>query len=108
MVRRDGAPSAIRNIGIKDGHVAAVSADDLDETHCPNIIDASGKWVLPGLVDIHTHYDIEVLAAPALSESVRHGVTTVLLGSCSCRSYTSTASMPGTSSAGWRRYRVTT
>ncbi|WP_100524240.1 N-acyl-D-amino-acid deacylase family protein [Mycobacteroides abscessus] len=78
-----GAPSAIRNIGIKDGHVAAVSADDLDETHCPNIIDASGKWVLPGLVDIHTHYDIEVLAAPALSESVRHGVTTVLLGSCS-------------------------
>lgn len=78
-----GAPSAIRDIGIKDGHVAAVSADDLDEAHCPNVIDASGKWVLPGLVDIHTHYDIEVLTAPALSESVRHGVTTVLLGSCS-------------------------
>ena len=35
------------------------------------------------MVDIHTHYDVEVLGGPALSESVRHGVTTVLLGSCS-------------------------
>ncbi|WP_078316458.1 amidohydrolase family protein [Mycobacterium sp. D16Q16] len=78
-----GAASAIRNIGIKDGHIAAISDGDLDETNCPHIIDATGKWVLPGLVDIHTHYDVEVLAAPALSESVRHGVTTVLLGSCS-------------------------
>ncbi|MFA4081595.1 amidohydrolase family protein [Mycobacteroides salmoniphilum] len=78
-----GAASAIRDIGIKDGHIAAISDGDLDETHCQHIIDATGKWVLPGLVDVHTHYDVEVLAAPALSESVRHGVTTVLLGSCS-------------------------
>lgn len=78
-----GAASAIRDIGIKDGHIVAISHGDLDVTHCPHIIDATGKWVLPGLVDVHTHYDVEVLAAPALSESVRHGVTTVLLGSCS-------------------------
>ncbi|KRQ17950.1 hypothetical protein BKG80_24585 [Mycobacteroides chelonae] len=78
-----GAASAIRDIGIKDGHIAAISHGDLDVTNCPHIIDATGKWVLPGLVDVHTHYDVEVLAAPALSESVRHGVTTVLLGSCS-------------------------
>lgn len=78
-----GAPSAIRNIGIRDGHVVAISAHPLDDADCPEIIDADGKWVLPGLVDIHTHYDIEVLGAPALSESLRHGVTTVLVGSCS-------------------------
>ena len=78
-----GAPSAIRNIGIRDGHVAAVTAEPIDETDCPQVIDAAGKWVLPGLIDIHTHYDVEVLVAPALSESVRHGVTTVLVGSCS-------------------------
>lgn len=78
-----GAPSAIRNIGIRDGHVAAISAEPLDETGCAQVIDAAGKWVLPGLLDIHTHYDVEVLVAPSLSESVRHGVTTVLVGSCS-------------------------
>ncbi len=78
-----GAPSAIRNIGIRDGHVSAVSAEPLDETGCAHVIDASGKWVVPGFLDIHTHYDIEVLAGPSLAESVRHGVTTVATGSCS-------------------------
>ena len=77
-----GAPSAIRDIGIRDGHIAAISAQSLDVTDC-RVIDAAGKWVLPGLVDIHTHYDVEVLGSPALSESLRHGVTTVMVGSCS-------------------------
>lgn len=58
-----GAPSAIRNIGIRDGHVAAISADELDATGCSNVIDATGKWVQPGMIDIHTHYDVEVLDA---------------------------------------------
>ncbi|KAA0095875.1 hypothetical protein CIW49_20070 [Mycolicibacterium sp. P1-18] len=78
-----GAASAVRNIGIRAGHVVAVSADDLDATDCPRVVDATGLWVLPGLLDIHTHYDVEVLNGPALSESLRHGVTTVMLGSCS-------------------------
>src|SRR5215475_11561736 len=78
-----GAPSAIRNIGIRDGHVADISPQPLDEAGCPQVIDADGKWVMPGLVDIHTHYDVEVLGGPSLSESLRHGVTTIMVGSCS-------------------------
>lgn len=78
-----GAPSAVRNIGIRDGHVVAISPEPLDETDCPQVIDATDKWVMPGMLDIHTHYDVEVLGGPSLSESLRHGVTTVMLGSCS-------------------------
>ena len=47
------------------------------------IIDAEGKWIVPGFVDSHTHYDAEVLASPGLKESARHGITTIILGSCS-------------------------
>ncbi|MGB3481418.1 MAG: amidohydrolase family protein [Mycobacterium sp.] len=78
-----GAPSAVRNIGIRGGHIVAITSAALDQTDCPEVIDAAGKWVLPGLIDIHTHYDVEVLGGPALAESLRHGVTTIMLGSCS-------------------------
>jgi N-acyl-D-aspartate/D-glutamate deacylase len=78
-----GAASAVRTIGIRNGHVVAISSEDLEQTGCPQVIDATDHWVLPGMLDIHTHYDVEVLNGPALAESLRHGVTTVMLGSCS-------------------------
>lgn len=81
----DGTGNAphTRTLGIRDGVVAIVSSGPLDETGCPEVIDAAGKWSLPGFLDVHTHYDAEVLLDPGLRESVRHGVTTVLLGNCS-------------------------
>jgi N-acyl-D-aspartate/D-glutamate deacylase len=81
----DGTGSApqTRTLGIRDGVVSSIVSEDLDDTGCPEVIDAKGKWVLPGFVDVHTHYDAEVLLDPGLRESVRHGVTTVLLGMCS-------------------------
>jgi N-acyl-D-aspartate/D-glutamate deacylase len=78
-----GAAPQVRTLGIRDGIVATISAGPLDETGCPEVIDADGKWVMPGFIDVHTHYDAEVLLDPGLRESVRHGVTTVLLGNCS-------------------------
>jgi N-acyl-D-aspartate/D-glutamate deacylase len=78
-----GTVPQVRTLGIRDGIVADVSAGPLDETGCTDVIDAVGKWIVPGFIDVHTHYDAEVLLGPGLQESVRHGVTTVLLGNCS-------------------------
>ncbi|HEU0189953.1 MAG TPA: amidohydrolase family protein [Mycobacterium sp.] len=78
-----GNPPQTRTLGIRDGVLQTVSVEPLDETGCPEVIDAAGKWVIPGFLDVHTHYDAEVLLDPGLRESVRHGVTTVLLGNCS-------------------------
>ncbi len=83
---RGSVPSK-KDIGIANGKVVAI-ADDLSGSrsaseNAPNVIDAAGKWVVPGFLDLHTHYDAEIEVAPALSESIRHGVTTCVLGSCS-------------------------
>ncbi|HEU0030315.1 MAG TPA: amidohydrolase family protein [Kofleriaceae bacterium] len=78
-----GAPGRICDLGIRNGRVAIASEAPLDTAGCPTVIDARGQWVMPGFVDCHTHYDAELIASPALSESVRHGVTTVTVGSCS-------------------------
>jgi N-acyl-D-glutamate deacylase len=78
-----GAKGAVRHVGIRAGRVVVASEAPLDERGCPEVIDAAGRWVMPGFVDLHTHYDAELLAAPSLSESLRHGVTTVTVGSCS-------------------------
>ena len=81
----DGAGSRpqVRTLGIRNGVVATVATGPIDESGCPDVIDATGKWIAPGFIDVHTHYDAEVLLDPGLRESVRHGVTTVLLGNCS-------------------------
>ncbi|GAA4385357.1 N-acyl-D-amino-acid deacylase family protein [Tsukamurella soli] len=78
-----GGVPRIADLGVRDGRVATASDTPLDAADCPEVIDAAGSWVLPGFIDIHTHYDAEVLLNPGLDESVRHGVTTVVLGCCS-------------------------
>src|SRR5690554_7225111 len=66
-----GAPSSIRNLAVKDGRIAKVAAGPLPHDQANRVIDAAGKWVTPGFLDTHTHYDAELLVSPSLSESVR-------------------------------------
>jgi N-acyl-D-aspartate/D-glutamate deacylase len=75
-----GAAPIAADVGIRDGQVAAVAPGLPDGTRT---IDAVGRWVMPGLLDVHTHYDAEVLLSPGLGESVRHGTTSIIMGNCS-------------------------
>lgn len=78
-----GGSSFHCDIGILDGKVARIIKTSSEDASADKIIDAKGKWVMPGFLDTHTHYDSEIIVSPSLSESVRHGVTTALVGSCS-------------------------
>lgn len=69
------------DIAIDKGVIVAIAPSLSLEAD--KVVDASPWWVMPGFVDIHTHYDLELEIAPGLSESVRHGVTTVVIGNCS-------------------------
>lgn len=76
-----GAPPTRADVAIRDGRVLAVAPGV--EAPAAATVDARGRWVVPGFVDIHTHYDLEIEIAPGLAESVRHGVTAVVMGNCS-------------------------
>lgn len=78
-----GADGKRQHVGIQGGKVTALSDTPLRPGPHTEVIDARDQWVIPGFIDIHTHYDAEVEIDPSLFESVRHGVTTMIMGSCS-------------------------
>lgn len=74
-----GNPRFSADIGIKDGNIAKIGQITDTANH---EIDAEGKLVTPGWVDIHTHYDGQATWDPLLAPSSWHGVTTVVMGNC--------------------------
>lgn len=78
-----GSPAAPRHLAIQGDRVVAIAQEPWPLGAALRRIDATGRWITPGFVDLHTHYDAEIEVTPGLAESVRHGVTTVMLGSCS-------------------------
>jgi len=77
-----GGDGFIGNVLIQDGKITHINPTTAEFDANIPVIDAKGLWVMPGFIDIHTHYDAEIEIAPGLSESVRHGVTTIVMGSC--------------------------
>lgn len=77
-----GARPRVQDVAVRKGRIAA-RGDALPAQPAKQIVDAEGLWLLPGMLDIHTHLDLEVDMAPGLPEVVRHGTTTVIAGNCS-------------------------
>jgi N-acyl-D-aspartate/D-glutamate deacylase len=79
IVDGTGGPSRTGDVGVRDGWIVAVG-----EVAGPakREIDARGLLVTPGFVDLHTHYDGQIIWSDSLSPSSDHGVTTILTGNC--------------------------
>lgn len=70
------------DLAVSAGRIAALGPG-LAASNADTVIDGRGRWLMPGLLDIHTHFDLEVEIEPQLPEAVRHGTTTVLVANCS-------------------------
>ena len=67
------------DVAVKDGRIAKIGEVGVDAA---KVIDAGGLTLMPGIIDLHTHYDAQVTWDPTLSPSPSLGVTTAVMGNC--------------------------
>ncbi|HHX39854.1 MAG TPA: D-aminoacylase [Armatimonadetes bacterium] len=79
VVDGTGAPRVVADVAFEGDTIVAIG--DLRGAEGTRI-DARGRLVAPGLIDLHTHSDATVLGFPSMSSSVRQGVTTEVGGNC--------------------------
>jgi N-acyl-D-aspartate/D-glutamate deacylase len=81
-VFNNGDDPVVQDVAIANGKIIA-RGKALAASNVGRVVDAEGLWLMPGLFDIHTHYDLELEVAPGLPESTRHGTTSVVIANCS-------------------------
>ena len=75
-----GAPWRVADVGIRRDRIVRVGR--LGRSGAARTIDASGCYVAPGFIDIHTHSDVGILVERTAECAVRQGVTTHVIGNC--------------------------
>ena len=80
IVDGTGEKAYLADVGIQDDRIAVIG--DLTDIESETVIDAAGKIVAPGFIDMHTHSDISMLLDDTADSMLRNGVTTNLCGNC--------------------------
>ncbi|MFN0090259.1 MAG: N-acyl-D-amino-acid deacylase family protein [Acidimicrobiales bacterium] len=80
VIDGSGAPARRADVGIVGDRIAQLG--DLAGASAARTIDAQGRLVTPGFVDIHSHLDAQVSWDPACTSSCWHGITSVVFGNC--------------------------
>jgi N-acyl-D-amino-acid deacylase len=81
VVDGSGAPARRADVAVEGERIAAVAPSLSGEA--ARVIDASGKIVAPGFIDMHSHSDLFYFACPSAESKIRQGVTTEVVGMCS-------------------------
>jgi len=80
LIDGTGLPRRQADVAVRDGRIAGIGRFSRSEAQ--ETIDAEGLVVAPGIVDLHTHYDPQLVFEPFATSSCYHGVTTVVAGNC--------------------------
>lgn len=80
VIDGSGAAGVCADIAVDAGRISRIG--DLSGVAAARTIDATGKIVTPGFIDLHTHLDAQIGWDPQLRSSCYHGVTTALIGNC--------------------------
>ncbi len=80
VVDGTGAPPARADVGVDGDRITSVGT--VDATGAARVIDAEGRIVTPGFVDLHSHLDAQVGWDPLMSSSCWHGITSTVMGNC--------------------------
>lgn len=68
------------DVGISNGRITEIG--DLAHAGSTTSLDAGGRFVAPGFIDPHTHFDAQIFYDPTCSDALQNGVTTVLMSNC--------------------------
>ena len=79
IVDGTGAPGRSGTVAVEDGRIRILQADE-ELPYAERTIDARGKVVSPGFIDLHSHSALMILADPHHGPKVRQGVTTEVVG----------------------------
>ena len=80
LIDGTGTPRKVTDIGIRDGTVVKVGG--LRAATASRIVDATGRIIAPGVIDVHTHYDGAIFWDPYCTPSGYHGMTTAVVSNC--------------------------
>ncbi|WP_283134886.1 N-acyl-D-amino-acid deacylase family protein [Rhizohabitans arisaemae] len=80
LVDGTGSPARTADVAVSGGRVEAVG--DLTGRAAARVVEARGRVVCPGFVDVHSHSDLALLSNPPAHSKIRQGVTTEVLGNC--------------------------
>ncbi len=81
VVDGSGAPGRRADVAVEGERIAAVAPSLTGEA--ARVVDATGKVVAPGFIDMHSHSDLFYFACPSAESKIRQGVTTEVVGMCS-------------------------
>ncbi|MDD9369602.1 MAG: amidohydrolase family protein [Acidimicrobiales bacterium] len=82
LIDGTGAPARPADVLIDGGRIAAIGAPGTLHRGGVDVVDLDGLVLAPGFIDVHTHYDAQILWDGDLTPSSWHGVTTVIMGNC--------------------------